>query len=138
MVHLLLASSNGNQGLRYFPFAGLLGLTPVKVDGIVGTRLDPDAKPLRAKSLSVAIRCYESRQGPFNTARSNILAECSQILLSKPDHLDYESISDLHFPFQITLPSNIAGFSTSVFVDYRCVWRVEAGLFSLSVYLSPI
>lgn len=138
MVHLLLASSNGNQGLRYFPFAGLLGLTPVKVDGLVGTRLDSDAKPLRAKSLSVAVRCYESRHGPFNTARSNILAEYSQLLWSKPDHLDYESISDLHFPFQITLPTNIAGFSTSVFVDYRCVWRVEAGPFSLTVYLSPI
>ena len=133
MVHLLLASPKGNQGLRYFPFAGLLGLTPVKVDGIVATRLDADAKPLRAKSLSVAVRCYESRQGPFHVAHSNVLAEYSQLLWSKPDHLDYESIADLRFPFQITLPANIPGFSTAVFVDYRCVWRVEAGMFPLAI-----
>ena len=136
MVHLLLASPKGNQGLRYFPFAGLLGLTPVKVDGVVGTRLDADAKPLRAKSLSVAVRCYESRQGPFHIARSNVLAEYSQLLWSKPDHLDYESIADLRFPFQITLPVNIPGFSTSVFVDYRCVWRVEAGMLPPSIFLT--
>ncbi|KAK2460572.1 hypothetical protein APHAL10511_007042 [Amanita phalloides] len=127
MVHLLLACPNGNQGLRHFPFTGLLGLTPVLVQGFVATRLDADAKPLRAKSISVAVRCYESRIAALNATRSNVLAEYSQTLWSKPDHLDYHSITDLTFPFHIAIPTTGPGFSTAIFVDYRCVWRVEAG-----------
>ncbi|KAF8626291.1 hypothetical protein AX15_004962 [Amanita polypyramis BW_CC] len=134
MVHLLLASPKGNQGLRYFPYSGFLALTPVIVTGVVGTRLDVDGKPLRAKSLSVSVRCYESRQGPLNASQSNLLAEYTQVVWSKPDHVDYESIADMEFPFHVTLPVHITGFSTSVFVDYRCVWRVEAVLVHAPIY----
>jgi len=51
MVHLVLCSTKGmcsllfsstlphpfpgNQGLRYFPYTGFLGLTPVRVEGSV-------------------------------------------------------------------------------------------------------
>ncbi|KAF8631440.1 hypothetical protein AX17_005117 [Amanita inopinata Kibby_2008] len=134
MVHLILSSPRGNQGLRYFPYSGYLGLTPVNIEGVIGTKLDSDLKPLQAKSISVSVRCYESRHGRVNIIQSNILAEYTQVLWSKPDNVDYDAISDLEFPFQITLPVDTAGFSTSVFVDYRCLWRVEAVLEHAPIY----
>ncbi|GLB35364.1 hypothetical protein LshimejAT787_0209290 [Lyophyllum shimeji] len=128
MVHLILASSKGNQGLRYFPHVGYLGLTPVKVEGVVRTRIDADARQLQAKSITVSVRCYESRLGRVSVLHSNILVDFTQVLWSKPDGEDYGLIDDLEFPFRITIPARVAGFSTTVFVDYRCMWRVEAVL----------
>ena len=147
MVHLVLSSPRGAQGFRSFPYSGHLGLTPVKVEGglfsssyhfifltfnqVVATQLDAHSKSIKAKSISVSVRCYESRQGPLNSSRSNLLADYTQLLWSKPDHVEYQTISDMALPFQIILPVNSPGFSTAVFVDYRCVWRVEAGMFPL-------
>ncbi|KAH9484049.1 hypothetical protein JR316_0003528 [Psilocybe cubensis] len=128
MVQLILSSAKGNQGLKYFPYVGYLGLTPIRVEGIVRTRLDADLKPLSASSLTVSVRCYESRVGRINTLQSNVLVDYTQILWSKSDALEHEPISNLEFPFRISIPAKVAGFSTAQFVDYRCVWRVEAVL----------
>ncbi|TFK64083.1 hypothetical protein BDN72DRAFT_286614 [Pluteus cervinus] len=126
MVHLVLSSTKGNQGLRYFPHSGYLGLTPVKVEGIVKTKLDDDLKTLQAKSITISVRCYEARLGRVSVVHSNILVDHTTTLWSKPDDADYAPIGDLEFPFKIVVPTKTAGFSTAVFVDYRCSWRVEA------------
>lgn len=33
MVHLVLSTTRGNSGNRFFPHQGYLGLTPVRVEG---------------------------------------------------------------------------------------------------------
>ncbi|KAF8061540.1 hypothetical protein FPV67DRAFT_1509348 [Lyophyllum atratum] len=128
MVHLVLSSTKGNQGLRYFPYVGYLGLTPVKVEGVVRTKLDDDARQLQAKSITISVRCYESRLGRVSVLHSNVLVDYTQVLWSKPDGEEYGLIDDFEAPFRITVPARVAGFSTAVFVDYRCMWRVEAVL----------
>ncbi|KAG6886004.1 hypothetical protein C0993_006120 [Termitomyces sp. T159_Od127] len=128
MVHLALSSTKGNQGLKYFPYVGYLGLTPVRVEGVVRTKVDADAKQLLAKSITVSVRCYESRVGRVSVLHSNVLVDYTQVLWSKPDGEEYALIDELEFPFRITVPARVGGFSTSIFVDYRCMWRVEAVL----------
>ncbi|KAF5358356.1 hypothetical protein D9756_001895 [Leucocoprinus leucothites] len=117
-----------NQGLRYFPHTGYLGLTPVRVEGIVRTKLDSDERLLQATSLTISIRCYESRIGRVNVLHSNVLVDHTQVLWSKSEDVEHEPIGNLDYPFRLTLPAKIGGFSTTVFVDYRCMWRVEAVL----------
>ncbi|KAF8162919.1 hypothetical protein B0H34DRAFT_300025 [Crassisporium funariophilum] len=128
MVHLILSSTKGNQGLRFFPYSGYLGLTPIRVEGVVRTKLDADQKPLLAKSITVSVRCYETRVGRVNNLHSNILVDYTKVLWAKPDALEYDHIGNLEFPFRISIPAKVAGFSTAVFVDYRCMWRVETVL----------
>jgi len=60
--------------------------------------------------------------------QSNILVDYTQVLWTKPDGVDYDQIGNLEFPFRISIPAKVAGFSTAIFVDYRCMWRVEAGM----------
>lgn len=86
-----------------------------------------DAKQLLAKSITVSVRCYESRTGRVSVLHSNVLVDYTQVLWSKPDGDEYAPIDELEFPFRITVPARVGGFSTSIFVDYRCMWRVEAG-----------
>lgn len=93
----------------------------------VRTKLDADAKLLPAKSLTISVRCYESRVGRVNTLQSNVLVDYTQVLWSKPDDVDYEPIGSLDYSFRVSVPVKAAGFSTAVFVDYRCLWRIEAG-----------
>ncbi|KAH6919042.1 hypothetical protein BKA70DRAFT_1249102 [Coprinopsis sp. MPI-PUGE-AT-0042] len=128
MVQLILSSTKGNQGGKYFPYIGYLGLTPVRVEGIVRTKLDSDLKTLPSKCLTISVRCYESRIGRVNTLQSNILVDYTQTLWSKADNVDYDQVGVLEFPFRIWIPTQTAGFSTAVFVDYRCTWRIEAVL----------
>ncbi|ESK93020.1 hypothetical protein Moror_8923 [Moniliophthora roreri MCA 2997] len=125
MVHLVLVSSKGN-GVRYFPYSGYLGLSPVKIEGVVITKLDSDLKTLQAKSITISVRCYESRLGRLGALQTNVLVDHTQTLWSKPDGQDYGAIGDGEYPFRISLPPNVGGFSTLSFVEYRCVWRVEA------------
>ncbi|KJA20222.1 hypothetical protein HYPSUDRAFT_111166, partial [Hypholoma sublateritium FD-334 SS-4] len=115
----------GNQGQRFFPHTGYLGLTPVRVEGIVRTRLDADAKRLPARCITVAVRCYESRVGRVAALQSTLLVDCTHTLWAAPD---YEPIGALEFPFRLSIPARVAGFSTAAYVDYRCVWRIEAVL----------
>jgi hypothetical protein len=102
----------------------------------VRTKLDADAKLLPARSLTISVRCYESRVGRVNTLQSNVLVDYTQVLWSKPDDVDYEPVGSLDYPFRVTVPVKAAGFSTAVFVDYRCLWRIEAGASSLRHCLS--
>lgn len=127
MVHLILTSTKGNS-IRYWPHTGYLGLTPVKIEGIVATKRDPDQKLLPSKSLTVSVRCYESRIGRLGVLQSNVLVDYTEVLWTKPDGKEYEEIGDLELPFRIYLPVQVGGFSTSAFVEYRCIWRVEAML----------
>lgn len=73
------------------------------------------------------MRCYESRLGRVSVLHSNVLVDYTQVLWAKPEGDDYAPIGELEFPFRLVVPPRVAGFSTSVFVDYRCMWRVEAG-----------
>ena len=91
------------------------------------TKLDGDCKPLPATSLSISVKCYETRVGRVNIVQSNVLVEYTKILWSKHDGVEFEPIGNLDFPFRISIPAKVAGFSTAAFVDYRCVWRLEAG-----------
>ncbi|KAF9036575.1 hypothetical protein BJ165DRAFT_581628 [Panaeolus papilionaceus] len=129
MVQLqLLSSIKGNSGQRFFPYTGYLGLTPIRVEGVVRTKLDADLKPLQAKAITISVRCYETRTGRVNVLQSRILVDYTHTLWSKPDNQDYENIGNMDFPFRMSVPANVSGYSTATFVDYRCVWRVEAVL----------
>ncbi|PSS37421.1 hypothetical protein PHLCEN_2v725 [Hermanssonia centrifuga] len=128
MVTLYLSTTKGNGGIRHFPYQGFLGLTPVRIDGIVRTRLDEDQKPIPAFSLTVYVRSYEARQTRTGSLHSRILAEYSQTVWRKPDGQDYASLGDFEHPFKITLPKRVAGYSTANYQDYRTFWRVEAVL----------
>ncbi|KAJ7905320.1 hypothetical protein B0H14DRAFT_2327083, partial [Mycena olivaceomarginata] len=117
----------GNHGVRYFPYSGYLGLTTLKVDGVVRTRLDADQKSLQAKSITISVRCYETRLGVLGVMHSNVLVDYTQVLWSKPDNEDYADIGDLELPFRISIPAKVAGFSTASYASvYKCSWRVEA------------
>ncbi|KAL0947100.1 hypothetical protein HGRIS_013238 [Hohenbuehelia grisea] len=128
MVHLSLSSPKGNQGSRYFPYSGYLGLTPLKVEGVVRTRLDSDGKLLPAKSLTVSVKCYESRIGRVGVLHSNVLVDYTHVLWSKDDDKEFSDLGDCEYPFRIIIPAKVVGFSSTTFVDYRCMWRVEATL----------
>jgi len=94
---------------------------------VVRTRPDADTRSCLAKAISVSVRCYEVRVGRVSVLQSNCLVDYTQVLWTKPDSAEFEQIGALDLPFRITLPTHIAGFSTALFVDYRCMWRVEAG-----------
>ncbi|OBZ75724.1 hypothetical protein A0H81_04517 [Grifola frondosa] len=128
MVQLHVSTTKGNSGSRFFPYQGYLGLTPVKVEGLVRTKLDEDGKPILAKSLSVSVRCYESRSTLNRSSRSIILVDQSQQLWSKPDGVDYAPVAELDCPFKITLPTRTPGYSTANYQEYRTFWRLEAVL----------
>ncbi|CAL1704204.1 unnamed protein product [Somion occarium] len=143
MVQLILAPLRGNAGGRYFPYQGYLGLTPVRVEGgvyfnsppspshsrlspVVCTRLEDDGKPILAKSLAVAVRCYESRQGKTGVIHSRLLVDYACVVWRKPDDRDYADLGHFDGSFKITLPKRVAGFSTAHYQEYRTFWRVEA------------
>ncbi|KAL6309079.1 hypothetical protein BKA93DRAFT_821905 [Sparassis latifolia] len=130
MVHLLLAPLKGNSASsRSFPYHGYLGLTPVSVEGTVRTSLDEDGKTIPAKTLTISIRCYESRVGRFrSTVHTKLVVDHTETLWSKPDSADWADVGVLDFPFKLTLPKRIHGFSTANFHDYRTFWRLEAAL----------
>ncbi|KAH8833545.1 hypothetical protein DL96DRAFT_444733 [Flagelloscypha sp. PMI_526] len=113
--------------LRLWPFEGHLALTPVTVHGVVRTLPDADLKPLPTSSITVSVKCIESRVG-LRANVSRILAEYSKVLWSKPDDQEFADVPLLELPFRIVIPTDTPGFSTSLFLEYRCVWRVEAVL----------
>ncbi|KAI6127824.1 hypothetical protein EV401DRAFT_2067640 [Pisolithus croceorrhizus] len=104
MVKLSLISPKGNQGIRYFPHHGYLGLTPVKVEGLVRTNVEQDGKPILAKDITVAIRCYEARYGRFGTVHLNVLFEHVLTLWHKDGNQDWSEIGDRRTPVSIIHP----------------------------------
>ncbi|OSD02885.1 hypothetical protein PYCCODRAFT_1467563 [Trametes coccinea BRFM310] len=128
MVHLVLSTTRGNSGNRYFPHQGYLGLTPVRVEGVVRTKLDEDGKPIPARALSISIRCYQSRLTRSRTFRSTLVVDHTDVLWVKPPDKEYADVAELDFPFKLTLPKRTPGFSTANYQDYRVFWRLEAVL----------
>ncbi|KAJ3795039.1 hypothetical protein GGU11DRAFT_793650 [Lentinula aff. detonsa] len=125
-MQLLLYSKNHN-GLKFFPHTGFLGVNNVVVEGVVGTRLDADLKLLPARQITVSVRCYEFRLGRIGgVVSSKTLVDYTQVLWTKPDGNDFFDLGEIEYPFKITIPPQTGGFSTVSFVEYRCVWRVEA------------
>ena len=148
MVKLSLISPKGNQGIRYFPHQGYLGLTPVRVEGraslvpsprplplttfaVVRTNIEQDGKPLLAKDIIVAVRCYEARHGRFGTTHMNMLSEHTVSVWKKDSTQDWSEIGDSEHQFRLSIPSNVSAPSTALyFQEYRVFWRVEAGAFT--------
>ena len=64
------------------------------------------------------MRCYEHRIGRVNVTNSKFLVDYTQVLWSKSDDVEYEPIGGLDYPFRITLPANVAGFSTALAYDW--------------------
>ncbi|CUA72330.1 hypothetical protein RSOLAG22IIIB_00997 [Rhizoctonia solani] len=127
MVAISISPAKGNAGARWFPHSGHLGFTPVKLDGLVRTRLEEDGKPATASALSISLRCYEARQGRVGVAKTSILAEHTQILWT-PTGTEYGPLGAREFPFRLVLPVNAPGSSTFHLPDYRVYWRLEAAI----------
>lgn len=125
MVLLTLIPNRGNSGGRVWPHSGFLGLTKITIEGTVRTRLDDDQRPLQSSSITISVRCYESRLR-LGSVRTNTLLDATQTLWAKPDGSQWGDVGDLDLPFKVTLPAKTAGFSTANFQDYRIFWRVEA------------
>ncbi|KLO10700.1 hypothetical protein SCHPADRAFT_892161 [Schizopora paradoxa] len=138
MVKLHILSSTGNQNSRFFPYTGYLGLTPLRVEGVVRTKLEQDRKPILASSIVVSVKCVESRIGRFGVSHSNVLAEYSVTLwsataaaTSSPSSpvsptVQYAELGDSEHPFRIVVPADTLGHSSLNFQDYKISWRVEA------------
>ncbi|KIJ69345.1 hypothetical protein HYDPIDRAFT_105943 [Hydnomerulius pinastri MD-312] len=129
MVKLSLISPKGNQGVRFFPHQGYLGLTPLKFEGLVRTQIEQDGKPILAKDIFVTLRCYESRQGRLGTVQTNVLFEHTVTLWRKQDGQEWSEVGDSEYPFRLSIPSHVAAPSTALyFQEYRIFWRIEAVL----------
>ncbi|KAI0361897.1 hypothetical protein OH77DRAFT_1388610 [Trametes cingulata] len=128
MVHLVLSTTRGNSGNRFFPHQGYLGLTPVRVEGVVRTKLDEDGRPIPARALSISVRCYQSRLTRSRAIRSTLVVDHTDVLWVKPPEKEYADVAEMEFPFKLTLPKRTPGFSTANFQDYRVFWRLEAVL----------
>lgn len=126
MVKLSVLSYRGNSNTRAFPHSGYLGLTPVKVEGVIRTTLEEDRKPLLANNIIVSVKCVESRMGRVGVVHSNTLVEYNQILWSKPQGVDWGELGDEELPFKITIPADSPGYSHTNFQDYRIYWRIDA------------
>ncbi|KAG9318527.1 hypothetical protein JVU11DRAFT_618 [Chiua virens] len=129
MVKLSLVSPKGNQGVRYFPYQGYLGLTPLRFEGLARTQIEQDGKTIPAKDIIIAVRCYESRQGRLGTIQTNVLYEHSVTLWQKCDSQEWSEVGDAEYPFRFSLPSHVPAPSTALlFQEYRIIWRIEAVL----------
>ena len=98
----------------------------------VRSKIEEDGKPVLAKSLSVHIRCYESRVTRTGSHRSRVLVDYAKTLWQKPDNEDYAPLGDFDSSFKITLPTTVPGFSTANYQEYKTFWRIEASEYPLS------
>ncbi|KAF7304677.1 hypothetical protein MKEN_01181800 [Mycena kentingensis (nom. inval.)] len=124
MVHVILATQRGNQAVKFFPYTGYLGLSPVQIDGVVRTKLDADLKTLLASRVSIRCCCYETRFSLLGST-SNCIVDYNQVLWA-PSQEPFEPIGDLELPFSLSIPRKVAGFSSATYTNYKCSWRVEA------------
>ncbi|CAE6408173.1 hypothetical protein RSOLAG1IB_00880 [Rhizoctonia solani AG-1 IB] len=127
MVALTLTPAKGNAGARWFPHSGHLGLTPVKLDGIIRTRLEEDGKSATASAVTISLRCYEARHGRVGVLKTNILAEHTQTLWS-PTGAEFGPLGELDLPFRLVIPVNTPGSSNFHLQEYRVYWRLEAAI----------
>ncbi|KAF8744251.1 hypothetical protein RHS02_02061, partial [Rhizoctonia solani] len=127
MVAITLTPTKGNAGARWFPHSGHLGLTPVKLDGIVRIRLEEDGKPATASAVTISLRCYEARHGRVGVLKTNILMEHTQTLWS-PTGAEFGPLGELDLPFRLAIPVNAPGSSNFHLQEYRVYWRLEAAI----------
>ena len=92
------------------------------------TQIEQDGKPIPAKDIIVAVRCYESRHGRLGTIQTNVLYEHSVTLWQKQDIQEWSEVGDSEYPFRFSVPAHIAAPSAALyFQEYRIFWRIEAG-----------
>src|ERR1700683_72659 len=89
---------------------------------------------LPAKSITVSVRCYESRLGRVNAMLTKVLADYTQVVWVKTEGREWDDVGDSEYPFRITVPTKVAGHSTAHFQDYRVWWRVEACMYFLKIW----
>jgi len=91
-------------------------------------------KPLAAKALTVAVKCYESRLGRVNVIATNVVVDQTIVLWEKPPTSASAGVPEGEYPFKIIIPPDTPGLTTTVFQEYRAFWRVEAVLEHLPVF----
>jgi len=151
MVHLSIHSAHGNTGSRYFSYSGYLALTPCTIQGcpshalflfspfthacpVVKVKHEGALKPLAAKALTVAVRCYQSRLGRVNVIATNVVVDQSLLLWEKSPASVSAEVPDGEYPFKIIIPPDTSGLTTTLFQEYRAYWRVEAVLDHLPIF----
>lgn len=151
MVLLSIHSANGNAGSRYFAYSGHLALTPCVIQGcpslslfcslislpcslVVKVKNEEELKSLQAKSLTVAVKCYESRLGRVNVIATNVLVDQTLVLWEKSPNSVSAEIPDGEYPFKFLIPPDTPGLTTTIFQEYRAYWRVEAVLEHLPIF----
>lgn len=150
MVLLSIHPANGNTGSRYFSYSGYLALTPCTVQGcpslpifilsfthpspVVKVKRGEELKPLAAKTLTVAVRCYESRLSRTNVIATNVVVNQSLVLWEKSPASASAEVPDGEYSFKLIIPPDTPGLTTTIFQEYRAYWRVEAVLEHLPVF----
>ena len=106
---------------------------------VVRTQIEQDGKPILAKDIIVAVRCYESRHSRLGSIQTNVLYEHSVTLWQKPDTQEWSEVGDSEYPFRFSIPSHITAPSTALyFQEYRIFWRLEAGECITSPHSLPV
>ncbi|WVF70780.1 hypothetical protein IAT40_005574 [Kwoniella sp. CBS 6097] len=123
MLELFVTPKNGNSGGRFFPHTGHLGLTPVVLQGRIGTKLPDVCEPLAVRSISLGIRCTET----CGNGSSSVLWEKRKMLMTPPDGDEYMNMGDWDSSFKTTIPVNavLEARSTMCIPEYKVVWRME-------------
>ena len=93
-----------------------------------------EVKPLPAKTLTVAVRCYESRLGRVNVIATNVLVNQTLVLWEKSPASASAEVPDGDYPFKLVIPPDTPGLTTTIFQEYRAYWRVEAVLEHLPIF----
>ncbi|WVQ85321.1 hypothetical protein IAT38_007486 [Cryptococcus sp. DSM 104549] len=128
MLDLYITPRHGNAGGRFFPHTGHLGVSPVVVQGKIATKLPPVCDPLLVKSITLRIKCIESRAGgAFEGDVDNTLWEKAKVLLAPPPGEEYTGVGDWDSMFKLAIPveAAAAGRSAMVIREYKVVWRFE-------------
>jgi hypothetical protein len=152
MTLLSIHSIQGNTGSRYFAYSGNLALTPCTIQGcsslsfsifilqftyprlVVKVKNEEELKRIQAKSLTVAVRCYESRLGRVNVIATNVVVDQTLVLWEKSPASASAEIPDGEYPFKLLIPPDTPGLTTTIFQEYRAYWRVEAILEHLPIF----
>ena len=101
---------------------------------VVKVKNEEELKPLPAKSLKVAVRCYESRLGRVNVIATNVVVDQTLVLWEKSPASASAEIPEGEYPFKFLIPPDTPGLTTTVFQQYRAYWRVEAILEHLPIF----
>jgi len=101
---------------------------------VVKVKRGEELKSLAAKTLTVAVRCYESRLGRVNVIATNVVVDQTLILWEKPPASASAGLPDGEYPFKLIIPPDTPGLTTTIFQEYRAYWRVEAVLEHLPIF----